>query len=53
MASVKEKSVKKTASKTAKPTAAKKTVAKAIAAEEKAYASADVCLLYTSDAADE
>mgnify|MGYP001028860757 CR=1 FL=1 len=42
MASVKEKSVKKTASKTAKPTAAKKTVAKAIAAEEKAYASADV-----------
>lgn len=42
MASVKEKSVKKTASKTAKPTAAKKTVAKAIAAEERAYASADV-----------
>ena len=42
MASVKEKSVKKTASKTAKPMAAKKTVAKAIAAEEKAYASADV-----------
>lgn len=42
MASVKEKSVKKTASKTAKPTAAKKTVAKAIATEEKAYASADV-----------
>lgn len=42
MASVKEKSVKKTASKTAKPAAAKKTAAKAIAAEEKAYASADV-----------